>query len=441
MTTTRTTRRTIPPTLSSDSRKSLGTGLATITLVSALGTALSIAFSEQLADWLLGEGADPTLIVWAAIAGGAGAVFRVASIAIWIERRPYPYVAVEVARPLFTLAAVIPLLIAGFGIEGAIAGQAVGLALGVVMSLLLLRGSWIATFDLREAVQIYRKGAIRIPLVLSMWVVSYADIFILSRFVDDAELGTYHLASRAAFLVAVLPGGYRKALRPLQKTTMFRAVEQQYGVGEARGTQFGYFTLMLAGTMLATTVLATAMVRVAPASYSEAATLIPLIAGGLVAPTVYRMINKSVKYADKRIPFIAGAVVAMFLFIGLSLLLVPEIGVKGAPLAMIGAFVPPSLYVYYRSQRGRSPIKMPWRPMATATILAVAIAYGPTACSTPAASSGRCSSGSWRSGCGSASAWSPAPFRMRTALRSSRWSAPSARAAATASSPPPGSRR
>jgi hypothetical protein len=131
---------------------------------------------------------------------------------------------------------------------------------------------------------------------------------------------------------------------------------------------------MLAGTMLATTVLATAMVRIAPESYSDAAPLIPLIAGGLVAPTIYRMINKSVKYADKRIPFIVGAVVAMLLFIGLALLLIPELGVEGAPLAMIGAFIPPSLYVFYRSQRGRSPIRMPWRPMFLATLLAVAVA-------------------------------------------------------------------
>lgn len=364
-----------PAELSSDSRRSLGTGLATIALVSAIGTGLSIVFREQLSDWLLGAGSDPMLIVYAALAGGTGAVFRVASIAIWIERRPYPYVAVEVARPVFTLLAVVPLLIAGYGIEGAIAGQALGMGLAALMSMALLRGSWAPVLDPREAVQIYRKGAIRIPLVLSMWVVSYADIFILSRFVDDAELGTYHLASRAAFLVAVLPGGYRKALRPLQKTTMFKAVEDEYGVGEARGTQFGYFWVMLAGTMLATTVLATAMVRIAPASYSDAAPLIPLIAGGLVAPTVYRMINKSVKYADKRNPFIAGAVVAMLLFIGLSLLLVPEVGVEGAPLAMIGAFLPPSLYVFYRSQRGRSPIRMPWRAMATATVLAVAVAW------------------------------------------------------------------
>ena len=361
--------------LSSDSRRSLGTGLITITVVSALGVALSVAFAQQIADVLLGDGSDPTLIVYASLAGAAGAIFRVASIAIWIERRPYPYIAAEASRPLFTLAAVVPLLIGGPPIDGAIAGMAIGNVLAALLSVALLRGSWVPVFDLSEARAIYAKGAIRVPLVLSMWVVGYADVFILSRFVSDTDLGTYTLASRAAFLVAVLPGGYRKALRPLQKTTMFRAVEDEYGVGEARGTQFGYFTLVLAGTMLATAVMATVLVRVAPDSYSDAAPLIPLIAGGLVAPTVYRMVNKSVKYANKRVPFIAGAVVAMFLFIGLALLLVPELGVDGAPLAMIGAFVPPSLYIYYRSQRGRSPIKMPWRSMALSCGLAVAIAW------------------------------------------------------------------
>jgi len=361
--------------LGTDPRRSFGTGLATIALVSTLGTTLSIVFADRIADGLLGEGADPSLVVYAALAGGTGALYRVASIAIWIERRPYSYISVEAARPAFTLAAVVPLLIAGYGIEGAIAGQAIGTGLATLIALVALRGSWAPCFEPSEAVAIYRKGAIRVPLVLSMWVVSYADIFILSRFVSDAELGTYHLASRAAFLVAVLPGGFRKALRPLGKTPMFSAVEQQYGVGTARGIQLGYFTVMLAGTLLATTVLATVMVRVAPASYSDAAPLIPLIAGGLVAPTVYRMVNKSVKYADKRVPFIAGAVVAMLLFIGLSLLLVPQLGTEGAPLAMIGAFLPSTAYVFFRSQRGRSPIHLPWRAMLLSGGLAVAVAY------------------------------------------------------------------
>jgi len=354
-------------------KRSLGTGLVTITFVSVIGTALSIVFAEQISHYLLGD-ADPDLVMYAALAGGTAALYRVSSIAIWIERRPYSYIAVETAKPVFILAAVVPLLIAGEGIRGAIAGQAIGTGLALLMSLVVLRGSWTLCWEWREAIAIYRKGAIRVPLVLSMWVVGYADIFILSRFVDHTDLGTYHLASRAAFLVAILPGGYRKALRPLQKTPMFRAVEDEYGVGNARGIQFGYFWFVLAGTMLMTTVMATVMVRVAPPSYASAAPLIPLVAGGLVAPTVYRMINKSVKYADKRVPFIIGAIVAMFAFVGLTLLLVGEIGVKAAPVAMMGAFAIPTAYVFLRSQRGRSPIVLPWRQMFVCSLLAVAVA-------------------------------------------------------------------
>ena len=359
--------------LAASPKRSLGTGLVTITIVSIIGTGLSIVFAKPISHYLLGD-ADPGLVMYAALAGGAAAIYRVSSIAIWIERRPYSYVAVETAKPIFILAAVVPLLIAGEGIRGAIAGQAIGTGLALLMSLVVLRGSWTLCWDWREAIAIYRKGAIRVPLVLSMWVVGYADIFILSRFVDHAELGTYHLASRLAFLVAILPGGYRKALRPLQKTPMFRAVEDEYGVGNARGIQFGYFTFVLAGTMLMTTVMSTVMVRVAPASYATAATLIPLVAGGLVAPTVYRMINKSVKYADKRVPFIIGAIVAMLAFVVLTVLLVPAIGVKAAPIGMMLAFAIPTVFVFVRSQRGRSPIVLPWRQMFICCGLAVAVA-------------------------------------------------------------------
>ncbi len=358
--------------LATDPRRSLGTGLITITLVSIIGTVLSVVFADQISHYLLGD-ADPNLVVYAALGGATAALYRVSSIAIWIERRPYSYVAVEIAKPVFILAAVVPLLIAGLSVKGAIAGQAIGTGLAMILSLIILRGSWKFHWDWREAVAIYRKGAIRVPLVLSMWVVGYADIFILSRYVDHAELGTYHLASRMAFLVAVLPGGYRKALRPLQKTPMFRAVEDEYGVGNARGIQFGYFTFVLAATMLMTTVMATVMVRIAPASYASAASLIPLVAGGLVAPTVYRMVNKSVKYADKRVPFIIGAVGAMIAFVVLTMLLVGPIGVKAAPISMMLAFAIPTVFVFLKSQRGRSPIVLPWKQMFICCGLAVIV--------------------------------------------------------------------
>jgi len=132
---------------------------------------------------------------------------------------------------------------------------------------------------------------------------------------------------------------------------------------------------MLVGTLLLTTIGAHALLRIAPESYADSAPLIPIIAAGLVAPTVYRMVNKSVKYADKRVPFIIGAITAAVLFVGLSLLLVPRLGVVGTPLAMIFAFGPPSVVIFVRSQRGRSPIKLPWRMILVTVFSALLIGW------------------------------------------------------------------
>jgi hypothetical protein len=78
------------------------------------------------------------------------------------------------------------------------------------------------------------------------------------------------------------------------------------------------------------------------------------------------------------VPFIAGAVVAAVLFVGLAIVLVDAIGLEGAPLAMILAFLPPSLYIFYRSQRGQSPIRLPWRSILLSVAFAVAIGLAHT---------------------------------------------------------------
>ncbi len=354
-------------------QRALGTGLVLTGIVALVGTAIFVVFADQVAGFLLQGDHDPALIAWAGVAGGFGAIVRLGSLAIWMEHRPVAYVIVDNLRPSLALAISVPLLATGAGVSAAIGGYAAGSAAAALATVLLLRSSVELCFEPREALTIMNRGVRRIPLVSSMWIVGYMDIFLLSRFVDTADLGVYHLASKAGFAVAFLPAGYRKALRPLRKTPAFHAVEDEYGAGTARGIQLGYFLIMLAGVLLAVSLAARALGRISPDGYGEAASLIPLLSAGLVAPTVYRMLNKTAKFKHKSVYFIVGAVLAALIFIGACLLLIPPLGIWAPPIAMLVAFAIPALAVTVKGQRGQSPAVLPKRAFAVSFGSAVLI--------------------------------------------------------------------
>ena len=240
----------------------------------------------------------------------------------------------------------------------------------------MLSGSFDVRPSFHEAIEIWKKGAPRIPVVLSMFTISQADIFLLSRFVSDADLGVYQLANRTGIVVALLPGAFRVAMRPLRKSLSFKAVQDEYGRAVARGQQLTYFFLICIVALLAVTLLSQILAHLAPSGYAEAAEIVPLVAAALMGTSVMRSISQAVSIPNKRNTFIAGAVIAALTFIGLGIVLIPEIGVEGAPIAMLVAFSLPCGYMLGRSQFGDEPIQLPYVRLGAATLIAVAIAAG-----------------------------------------------------------------
>jgi len=373
--------------VSTTPKRSLGTGLVLAGILSLVGGVVAIVLREPIAEGLLGSADDADLIVWAAVLGAATVVFRLASIVIWFERRPGAFLACELARPVLALVLVVSLLAGGAGLEAVLIGSAAGTLLAAGVGLVALRGSFDAVIDTGEVGPIFQRGLIRAPIMMSFWLVVNADVFVLSRFISDTDLGIYTLASRVAFIAAFLPQGFRVALRPLRKASIYKAVEKQYGRAEQRGQLLGYFVLLCITAVLAMVLIGPVVVDIAPESFADAAPLIPITAAAMVWPALLRTVNQQTMWPGRtKVTFICCAVIAAVLFITITALLAPEIDAYAAPVGMIAGLLPPCAYLFIRGQRGPDRIAFPYREVGTALVVAVVIgvAYDRLSASLPA---------------------------------------------------------
>ena len=358
---------------SGDRDRILGNGIFFSIALTFVVTAIVWPFADQIADFLLGDGSDGMLIVWATLAGGFEGVWTLTSNVVRLERRPVSFVLLSAVRPILLLGAVVAFVAAGAGLEGAIAAWAIGTGLSAAIAMVAIRRSYEADLDPHIALSIFGRGYVRIPIIVSYWTVGHADKFILSRFVSPSDLGIYQLASMTAFLLAAVPAAFFKAWRPLKRTMTFAAVDDHYGIGVARGAMLTYFGLTCISALLAVTLFAPAVVQLAPASFAQAADYIPILAAGTLAPYLLRATNKAGTLRSKRRLYIYSVVGSAILFVALAYLLVPWLGLVGAPLAMILSFGASSAFLFRRSQVGKRPLRVEYRPLAGALLLAASV--------------------------------------------------------------------
>ncbi|MEO8091647.1 MAG: hypothetical protein ABI726_02915 [bacterium] len=358
-------------------KHTLGAGLLWAGVLGVLATALVVVFRYELGDVLLGGEHDAVLIMWAGVLGGAGILYKVASISLWFERRPSAFLVVEIARPALALIALCLVLLSGGGLEGAIAGTALGTLVAALLAVFFLRGSFEPNLEPNEVLQIAKGAGRRIPIVTPLWVMQNADVYLLSRFVDHADLGVYALSAKLGFIVSFLPQGFRVAMRPMRKSAAFKAVRSEYGRSTSSGQLLAYFLLLSITSVLMMVLAGGILIDIAPPEYAAAAGLIPFTAAALVMPALWRTINGQAGWPTKtRGTFVAGTIGAALIFIGLTILLAPEIGIYAAPIGMLAGLGIPVIYFFVRCQTGPAPMDFPYAGMGKALALAVGIGVG-----------------------------------------------------------------
>ncbi|HMC07653.1 MAG TPA: lipopolysaccharide biosynthesis protein [Solirubrobacterales bacterium] len=335
-------------------------------------------FRTQIASFLLHDPSQADAVVFATITGGVWALFKLDEMVIWFENRPLTYALIDAARPAFNLIAIIVILAGGAGVKGAIIGQTIGTTTATVISVALIWKSFQTAFSFAELKQILKRGAIRIPIASSMWMVQNADSFILSRFLDHKSIGLYNLASRTGFMVAFLPQGFRMSLRPIRKTAVYQAYREEYGIPTANGQLLAYFVLITLTAILAMVLGGEILIQIGGPKFASAAPIIPLTAAAMSMPALYRSVTSMANYPYKRPVFVGSTIFVALCYIALMLLLLghTSIGIYAAPIALLISFMIPNIVIFAWSQLGEKPIEFPYRKMLEATLVAVVIAVG-----------------------------------------------------------------
>lgn len=370
-----------------DRRRALGTGLAWTALIGLVATIPIWIFASDLAPIVSKGSHDAGPIRWAAVGGMFAAVWRLAGNVTRVERRPYAYAVLHVLHPMFTLAVSIPLLATGYGVEGAVAGVALGNVVALVAALIVIRRSWRPAFRPREVYEIYKRGGPRILVTMSTWLIHNGDIFLASRYLVPTQVGIYRVGSRVGSTTSHWTSAFNMSYGPMRRDPLFLAARRESGT-VTQATAAAYFVIVTTTIVLAMAVFAELLVRIAGPQYASAAPLIPLAAISFASHGTYVLTYRLSTFPRRRRWFISLGVTALVIFVSLGIPLTRTLGVYGPITAAAIAQGFAAVVMLMRNQFGKTPVPFQWWRMAR-TVLCAGAAYLVFAALTQVAPQGR----------------------------------------------------
>lgn len=350
-------------------RQALSTGLVLTTFVAAVGSAVLAVAAAPTSELLFGSDEETAIVHWASASAALGAIWRLVINIFRFELRPRRFVVMTAARPTLVLAWTVPLVAAGHGIEGALAGTAIGTGLGIAVCLLIGRRSYARAIDLGAVKPILRTGSRYIGVIAGLWVVHNADVFMLSRYASEDDVGLYRLASRVAVGASYFVSAFTMAWAPLERTSLFQGTYKLVGRWDVRSRLVTYYFVCAFTLVLAMAVLADVLVKIAAPSYADAAKLIAPLGAGFVAYGGYVVLFRAGRIKHRLAVYSTLSVAAGGAFVGYATLLIPPYGAYGAAVSVIVTMATAAAVVVLLIRRSADPVPFEWRKLLTLFVL------------------------------------------------------------------------
>jgi hypothetical protein len=282
----------------------------------------------------------------------------------------------QVMRPVLALALALPLVISGYRLKGVFYGLISGTALSLLIVLIICRGNYGWRLSRDAAGYILRKGARYTPVVVGFLVIAQFDVFLVSRYLPQSQVGIFRVALRVAALFTYFSSAFLLALGPLRRTPVFVSAARRGGEARIAGLMVLVYMIATIFLLIGAAAAADLLARVAPSSYQAAAGLIPAIASGLLVHGIFAVTYRTSSF-DNRLPrYGLLAIIAAISFVGVSLKMIPWFGLYGAAFAPCVAYIPPMALLLWYSQRGPRPTLFRTSAMVRTVLIGGALIAG-----------------------------------------------------------------
>lgn len=348
--------------------------LVSATTVAAVG----IYFSDGISRLLLGTPKHGDLFKWISIS----LVFNLAQLILrQILRARLESVkvcAISLLKLIIAVSLNIYLIVfMQMGLVSIVVSDVISSAVAALAGFWFVRSFVRFHFNFREISPVIAFGLPMIGGGLSNWVLSVSDRYFLAHYSTEAELGLYSLAYKFSAVLSMV------MLQPFLTTwpSIYFDAAKQPNAAEFFSRVARYFSLIfcVAGTGL---VLASNIaIRVmSPPEFWPSTSVVYLLAGSVVLEGLFS-IFVAVLYLEHgaKIPAVFIGTAAVFNIL-LNLLLIPDLGMKGAAIATLLSYLLMVLLTYHIAQR-KYPVQYAWKSISAS--LAVFLAVGAIATAIP----------------------------------------------------------
>ncbi len=329
--------------------------------MATLGLAVGFVFAGPLSDALKLH--DPWLVRAGFVGLWAQMNYAQMTSLFRVEERPISFAIASVANVLITIGSTIALVVGAHkGAIGAVIGNFLGTLAVYVVLLGYRRYQLGLQFDRALLRGMNSFGMPLVPAALALWAINFSDRLFIGQFKGQAEVGVYSLAVRVASVIVFVMTAFQLAWPAFAYS--IRDDE------EAKRTYAYVLTYLLFVTCwisLALGALAPWIVDVlAPkGQFARSAEAVPLLAFATAAYSGYSVLAIGIGRMRKtQLNWVVSGGAAV-VNVALNLLLIPRIGMMGAAIATIVAYVSLFVFMWLRS-RHVYPVPYQWRRVLTA---------------------------------------------------------------------------